>query len=196
MFAGWRWEEGIGEWVLPSPGQKRRRELRQQDQGRDGINYETGTDRQPDSRDRIAGPREKKTDQTGNFGYRNDKDSSVESDKDMGKHNDTDDTNSEDENDTRATSIADIDERQDSGDELGDCARMMGHNLGRVLGQDDYNASASRKWTKVKVVKKVKSLDITRMWQDHRLGRAAMGMSEILQGGDDMDDELSMLDTI
>jgi hypothetical protein len=199
MFAGWRWEEGIGEWVLPSPSQKRRHELRQQDQVRDGTNYETGTDRQLDSRDRITGPSEKKADQSSNFGYKNDKDSSLESDKDMGKHNDmndTDDTNGEDENNTSATSITDIDERQDSGDELGDCARMMDHNLGRALGQGDYDDSANIKRTKVKVVKKVKSLGITRMWQDHRLGRATMGMSEILQGGDDMDDELSMLETI
>ncbi|KAH6969838.1 hypothetical protein DER45DRAFT_608543 [Fusarium avenaceum] len=195
MFAGWRWEEGIGEWVLPSPSQKRRRELRQQDQGRDGANYGICPDRQADSRDRIAGPREKKTDRSSNFGYSNDKDSSVESDKGMGKHNavdDADNTNGEDEN----ASITDINERQDSGDELGDCAQTMGHNLGSALGQDDYDRSANRKRTKVKVVKKVKSLDITRRWQDHRLGRAVMGLSEILQGGDEMDDELSMLETI
>uniref|UniRef100_A0A0D2XZT9 Uncharacterized protein n=1 Tax=Fusarium oxysporum (strain Fo5176) TaxID=660025 RepID=A0A0D2XZT9_FUSOF len=167
MFSGWKWEEGIGEWVLPSPGKERGSELRQQNQSRDGTSYRTGTDRRPDSRGRTTGLSGK----TGrNLRRRNDQDSSVGSDKDAGNHDDTDDTDREDENDTSATSITDIDEEQDSGDELGE------------------SSSGN-----IKTVKRVKRLDIARTWQENRPDRVAVGTSLAEPGEGNMDDELSML---
>ncbi|KAF9775773.1 hypothetical protein IL306_006084 [Fusarium sp. DS 682] len=193
MFSGWRWEEGIGEWVLPSPGRERRSELRQQDQSRDGTSYRTGTDRQPDSRGRTTGLSGK----TGrNLRRRNDEDSSVGSDKDADNHDDTDDTDREDENDTSATSITDIDEEQDSGDELGECAQMVDYNPRKTLGRTHGNCSdscSSGNITNVKAVKRVKRLGIARAWLENRSDRVTMGTSLAGQGEDDMDDELSIL---
>ncbi|KAF4456922.1 hypothetical protein F53441_1046 [Fusarium austroafricanum] len=190
MFSGWRWEEGIGEWVLSSPGHERRSELRQQGQNQDGTSYQTGTDHQPDSRGRTTSLR---GNTARNLRRRIKEDSSVGSSKDAGVHDDTDGTD-RDENDTSATSIADIDEVQDSGDdELGDCVRMLDYNptrtLGRRHGDGNGNGSdSSRNTTIVKPMKKVKRLDITRTWQENRPDRVIVGTSE-----DNMDDELSML---
>ncbi|KAM0349285.1 hypothetical protein ACHAPU_003694 [Fusarium lateritium] len=192
MFAGWRWEEGIGEWVLPSPGQKRRRELRQQDHGHDGTTHLTSTDHQLDGQDRIASPEEKRAGRGSNLRDRSDKGMDDDDDDD----DDTDDTDGEGGNDTSDTSITDIDRQQDSGDELGDCAQMMDHNLEKVSKQKHYNDSSSKRKTVVRVAKKVRYLSTTRIWQDNKLGRGDMAMSEMQQEGDDMEDELSMLETI
>jgi hypothetical protein len=190
MFSGWKWEEGIGEWVLPSPGKERGSELRQQHQSRDGTSYRTGTDRRPDSRGRTTGLSGK----TGcNHRRRNDEDSSVGSDKDAGNHDDTDDSDREDENDTSATSITDIDEEQDSGDELGECAQMVDYSPRKTLGRTHGNGSDSSSSGKIKTVKRVKRLDIARTWQENRVNRVAMGTSLAEPGEDDMDDELSIL---
>lgn len=190
MFSGWKWEEGIGEWVLPSPGKERGSELRQQNQSRDGTSYRTGTDRRPDSRGRTTSLSGK----TGrNLRRRNDQDSSVGSDKDAGNHDDTDDTDREDENDTSATSITDIDEEQDSGDELGECAQMVDYSPRKTLGRTHGNGSDRSSSGNIKTVKRVKRLDIARTWQENRPDRVAVGTSLAEPGEDNMDDELSML---
>ncbi|KAJ9417250.1 hypothetical protein QL093DRAFT_2408670 [Fusarium oxysporum] len=190
MFSGWKWEEGIGEWVLPSPGKERGSELRQQNQSRDGTSYRTGTDRRPDSRGRTTGLSGK----TGrNLRRRNDQDSSVGSDKDAGNHDDTDDTDREDENDTSATSITDIDEEQDSGDELGECAQMVDYSPRKTLGRTHGNGSDRSSSGNIKTVKRVKRLDIARTWQENRPDRVAVGTSLAEPGEGNMDDELSML---
>ncbi|WKT48988.1 hypothetical protein QSH57_013918 [Fusarium oxysporum f. sp. vasinfectum] len=190
MFSGWKWEEGIGEWVLPSPGKERGSELRQQNQSRDGTSYRTGTDRRPDSRGRTTGLSGK----TGrNLRRRNDQDSSVGSDKDAGNHDDTDDTDKEDENDTSATSITDIDEEQDSGDELGECAQMVDYSPRKTLGRTHGNGSDRSSSGNIKTVKRVKRLDIARTWQENRPDRVAVGTSLAEPGEGNMDDELSML---
>ncbi|KAF5624026.1 hypothetical protein F52700_9781 [Fusarium sp. NRRL 52700] len=191
MFSGWKWEEGIGEWVLPSPGKERGSELRQQNQSRDGTSYRTGTDRRPDCRARTTGPRGK----TGRYLRRkNSQDSSVGSGKDAGNYDDTDDTDGEDENDTSATSISDIDEEQDRGDELGDCAQMMEYSPRKTLGRTHgINVSNRRSSRKFKSVKRVKRLDIARTWQENRPDRVVVGTSSAELGKDDMDDELSIL---
>ncbi|KAF5673081.1 hypothetical protein FHETE_3566 [Fusarium heterosporum] len=188
IFAGWRWEEGIGEWVVPSPVQKRRRELRQQDHGHDGTTHRTGTCHQLDGQDRIASPEEKRAGQGSNLRDRGGKGMGDDDD------DDTNDTDEEDGNDTSDISITDIDRQQDSGDELGDCAQMMDHNLKRVSKQKHYHFSSSKK-TVVRVVKKVRYLSTTRIWQDNKLGRGDnVSMSE--QQEDGMEDELSLLETI
>ncbi|KAF4341476.1 hypothetical protein FBEOM_4584 [Fusarium beomiforme] len=193
MFSGWRWEEGIGEWVLPSPGKERRSEPRQQDQSRDGTSYRTGTDRRPDNRGRTTGLSGK----TGrSLRRRNNEDSSVGSDKDVGNHDDMDDTDREDENDTSATSITDIDEEQDSGDELGECARMVDYNPRKTLGRMYISGSescSSGNILMVKAVKRIKRLGIAKAWLENRPDRVAMGISFAGQGNDDMDDELGIL---
>ncbi|KAM0562678.1 hypothetical protein ACHAPJ_002368 [Fusarium lateritium] len=195
MFSGWKWEEGIGEWVLPSPGLKTRGELRQENINQNGTSYQTGTDRQPDGLGRVNGLRWNIACQGDSPRHGDDEDSSVGSDrndKDAGKRDDTDDTEGEDDNDTSATTVTDIDE-EDSGDELGDCARMMDYGPRETLGREDNNNGNdngninSRKFTTVKAVKKVKRLDITRIWQRNKL------MSQEEQGEDDMNDELGMM---
>ncbi|CZR41291.1 uncharacterized protein FPRO_10880 [Fusarium proliferatum ET1] len=189
IFSGWKWEEGIGEWVLPSPVKERGSELRQQNQSRGGTSYRTGTDRRPDSRARTTGLSGK----TGrNLRRRKDQHSSVGSDKDAGNHDDTDDR--EDENDTRATSITDIDEEQDSGDELGECAQIMDYSPRKTLGRTHgINGSGRSSSGNIKTLKRVKRLDIARTWQEKMPDRVAVGTSLTEPGEDDMDDELSTL---
>ncbi|KAJ4264731.1 hypothetical protein NW762_004974 [Fusarium torreyae] len=195
MFSGWKWEEGIGEWVLPSPGFTTRGELRRENINQNGTSYQTGTDRQPDGLGRVNGLRWNRACQGDSPRHGNDEDSSVgsdRSDKDAGNRDDTDDTEGEDDNDTSATTVTDIDE-QDSGDELGDCARMMDYGSRGTLGREgnnngnDNGNSNIRKITTRKAVKKVKRLDITRIWQRNKL------MSQEEQGEDDMNDELGMI---
>ncbi|KAF4966439.1 hypothetical protein FSARC_5883 [Fusarium sarcochroum] len=189
MFSGWRWEEGIGEWVLPSPGLKTRGELRQENINQNGTSCQTGTDRQQDGLGRVNGLRWNRACQGTSPRNRDDEDSSVGSDKDAGNRDDTDDTEGEDDNDTSATTVTDIDEQQDSGDELGDCARTIVYGRRETLGREGNNNgnSNSRKITTVKAVKKVRRLGISRILQRNKL------MSQEQHGEDDMNDELGML---
>ncbi|KAI6757389.1 hypothetical protein HG531_003214 [Fusarium graminearum] len=120
IFSGWCWEEGIGEWILPSPGQKQRSELRQQDHLQNGTRYQAGGDQQPDSRARTRSLRGPRVVYSNNLRYGSDEDSSAGSERGAENHDGTDDSDREDENDTSATSIVEFIVRggQDSEDEL------------------------------------------------------------------------------
>jgi hypothetical protein len=202
IFSGWCWEEGIGEWVLPSPSQKRRSELKQQKHRQNGTRYQTSGDRRPDSRARTRSLTGTRVGYSNNLGYGSDEDSSLGSERGAENHDDTDDTDNEDENDTSATSIMDdiIREGQDSGDELGDyfppspaSEREHSYRIGNRNKNSSSTSNSINTTTKTKAVKKVKRLDITRIWQTTRLHGAGPGVSAAQQVEDDTDDELGIL---
>lgn len=194
IFSGWCWEEGIGEWILPSPGQKQRSELRQQDHLQNGTRYQAGGDQQPDSRARTRSLRGPRVVYSNNLRYGSDEDSSAGSERGAENHDGTDDSDREDENDTSATSIVEFIVRggQDSEDELGESfslspASKQKHSYG--IGKR--NSNSINTTTKRKAVKRLKRLDITRTWQATRLH--SPGGSVAQQVDDDKDDELSIL---
>ncbi|GKU01833.1 hypothetical protein FLAG1_07017 [Fusarium langsethiae] len=196
IFSGWCWEEGIGEWVLPSPGQKQRSELRQQNHFQNGTRYHASEDQQPDSRARTRSLRGSRVVCNNNLGYGSDEDSSAGSERGAENHDDTDDTDREDENDTSATSITDFIVRggQDSEDELGESfppSPTSKREHSYSIGKGNRNGNSIDITTKTRAVKKVKRLDITRSWQATRIH--GPGGSVVQQVEDDTDDELSIL---
>ncbi|KAM0501510.1 hypothetical protein ACHAP8_004498 [Fusarium lateritium] len=197
IFSGWCWEEGIGEWVLPSPGQKQRSELRQQNHLQNGTRYQASGDQQPDSRARTRSLRGARVVYNNNLRYGNDEDSSAGSERGAGNHDGTDDTDREDENDTSETSMTDLIVRdgQDSDDELGEYfppTPASKRDLNYSIGKRNINGNIIDVTTKRKAVKKLKRLEITRTWQAARL--RGPGDSVAVQVEDDTDDdELSIL---
>ncbi|KAF4975121.1 hypothetical protein FZEAL_8069 [Fusarium zealandicum] len=190
MFSGWRWEEGIGEWVLPSPGSKTGDETRAQEDKQQARN-QTGTDRRQDRQGRGEDPR-------WNGAKDDDSGSSVGSDEDQDYDDKADDTDEEDEDDTSVTTVMDLDEQPDSGDELGGyaqtdvydavetrCTKDPRGTTNRVMGM------ASRSITTGKVTKRIKRAGLARTRQgtgSERLGRATRQHRE--DGG--WEDELGM----
>ncbi|KAF4466743.1 hypothetical protein FALBO_6384 [Fusarium albosuccineum] len=206
MFSGWRWEDGIGEWVLPSPGltttggdsneHVKKREARNQ----------RGTDRRQD------GPRCNRPVPSSSPG--DDGDSSVESDEDKDDDDKAADTDEEDENDTSATTIMDMEEEPDSGDELGECALTELHDgiesqfqeqgtgfcARDSRGTTTNRGNRRRTITTVKFIKGIKRAANTRTRSgtgSEKLGRGTSGEKQQV-GGDgmaaelDWDDELGM----
>ncbi|KAJ4116205.1 hypothetical protein NW768_010994 [Fusarium equiseti] len=204
MFSGWRWEEGIGEWVLSSPHQERRNEPRQQYRHRNGTGCQTGEDRLSDSRVQTGSPlRRTRAGYDHTFRHGIHENNSSGCDKGSGGDDDTDDTDNEVGNDTSATSITDDGVvREDSGDELGGDDHLA--HIPAISQQHSYsvckrnessnsnsvNTSTSTSTT-TKTIRKVKRLDITRTWQTTRLDQ--VGLGETRQVAGDTDDELSML---
>ncbi|KAJ4021729.1 hypothetical protein NW752_004737 [Fusarium irregulare] len=204
IFSGWRWEEGIGEWVLPSPHQERRKQPRQQNRHRNGTGCQTGEDRRPDSRVETGSPlRRTRAGYDRTFRHGIHKTSSLGRDKGGWGHYDTDDTDNEVGNDTSATSITDDDVvREDSGDELGDdhlvhipaISQEHSYNI-RQRNESSHSNSVNTSTsttTTTKTIRKVKRLDITRTWQTTRLDQVGLGETRQVEGDTD-DDELSML---
>lgn len=204
MFSGWRWEEGIGEWVLPSPHQERRNEPRQQNRHRNGTGCQTGEDRRPDSRAQTGSPLGRTRagyDRTFRHGIH--ENISLGRDKGAGGYGDTDDTDNEVGNDTSATNITDDGVvREDSGDELGDGhlahipAISQEHSYSirkrnESSSSNSVNSVSTSTSTTTKTIRKVKRLDITRTWQATRLNQLGLGETRQVEG--DTDDELSML---
>lgn len=112
IFSGWRWEEGIGEWVLPSPGPKIGGEPRRPQNKRE-------------ARGRVNDPRWNGPVQSSSARY--DRGSSVGSDED--EYDDDKAGTTDDEPDTSLTTVMDMDDMEDSEDELGDSAQMEGCNV-------------------------------------------------------------------
>ncbi|KAF5019771.1 hypothetical protein F66182_8208 [Fusarium sp. NRRL 66182] len=192
MFSGWRWEEGIGEWVLPSPGRNTRDEPRQKKSDKVETRSQTGTDRQPDGLGRVNSLRWNIAGQNSGPEYARhgfDEDSSARNDKDPGNDDDTDDTDGEDGNITRVTTIAADTDEQDSGDELAGCARMVVCGPRGIIEQEHGNRNGDT--TTAKAGKKIKRLGITRIRLGNRFDGLGRGASEGQQ--DDMADELGML---
>ncbi|RGP69744.1 hypothetical protein FLONG3_7696 [Fusarium longipes] len=201
IFSGWCWEEGIGEWVLPSPGQKRRIELKQQNCRQNGTRYQTSEDRQSDSRARTRSLTGTRVGYGNSFECVSDEaSSSMGSERGAENRNETDDTDNEDENDTSVTSFTDdfVRDNQDSGDELGDyfspnTVSEREHN--HSIGKGSKNSSSINTHIRTRYVKKVTRLDIARIWQTTRLHGGGPGVSAVGQVEDDTDDELSLLCT-
>lgn len=198
IFSGWRWEEGIGEWVLPSPGQERRGELRQKNHRQNRAGYETGEDRRPDSRAQTRSLRGTRVDRNSNVVLGRDEDNSLDRNQSLEDRDDTNDIDYEGKNGTSATNMMDgvIEEDQDSGDELGDYIPPdAASEQGLVYTVGKRNRNNVNANTKTKTIKKVKRLNVTRICQMTRFDRAGPGVSEARQV-DTADDELSVVGLI
>ncbi|OBS21139.1 hypothetical protein FPOA_07478 [Fusarium poae] len=185
IFSGWCWEEGIGEWVLPSPGQKPRSELRRQNHLQNGTRYQASGD-QPDSRARTSSLRGARVVYSNSLRYGSDEDSSAGSERGAENHDGTDDTDREDENDTSATSMTDfiVRDGQDSEDELGEYfPPSPASKRDLSIGKRNVNGNS---------VKTLKRLDITRTWQATRLYGSGGSVAGKVEDDTD-DDELSIL---
>ncbi|KAM0436226.1 hypothetical protein ACHAPT_003118 [Fusarium lateritium] len=125
LFSGWRWEEGIGEWVLPSPGPKIGGEPREHQHKREARGQRS-TDLHPDARGRVNGPRWNGPVQSSSA--RCDRSSSVGSDEDEDDDDKAGNTDDDEEHDTSVTTVMDLEDMEDSEDELGGCAQMEGCN--------------------------------------------------------------------
>ncbi|KAM5345562.1 hypothetical protein ACJ41O_011423 [Fusarium nematophilum] len=129
MFSGWRWEEGISEWVLPSPvSEAGNNSIKHDDQE---LRMQRGTDRrrnkQENAQDRGTSLRWNSAVQGSSLRHHDGDLVGRDEDKiDDDKAGGTDD---EDENDTRATTVMDMGEEEDSGDELASCGLMEVHTV-------------------------------------------------------------------
>ncbi|RSL50626.1 hypothetical protein CEP53_008734 [Fusarium sp. AF-6] len=211
MFSGWRWEEGIGEWVFPSPEPKIGGEPRQHQNKREARG-QRGTDLHQDARGRVNGPRWNGPVHSNSAKY--DRSSSVESDEDEDDDDKAGITDDE-EHDTSVTTVMDMDGMEDSEDELGGCAQMEGCNgvkarlPARGIGiytrdprgstNGGNKRSRSGGTTTVKVMKRMKRAGSTRARQgagSEKLGRGRPEKQDenmhLPVGLDWDDDELGM----
>ncbi|KAJ4224654.1 hypothetical protein NW759_005370 [Fusarium solani] len=211
MFSGWRWEEGIGEWVLPSPEPKIGGEPREHQNKREARG-QRGTDLHQDERGRVNGPRWNGPVQSSSA--RCDRSSSVGSDEDEDDDDKAGTTDDDEEHDTSVTTVMDMD-MEDSEDELGGCAQMEGCNgvksrlpargigiyTGDPRGSTNGGNKSSRSGgtTTVKVMKRIKRAGSTRARQgagSEKLGRGRPEKQDedmhLPAGLDWDDDELGM----